>query len=510
MHDRGLLAEIRPATIVADAPVLPVVRELVDRLEAASIAHCHWKSNEHLTAAVAGLTDLDVLVGRDNPEQLQMVLAAAGFRRFSAIRPYPAIEDYLAHDHGSGRLVHLHLHHELTVGQPHLKGYRLPWAQRVLAGRRLEPASGIYVAAPEMELLLLLVRSALKERWRDRIRGLAGRPILGSDARRECAWLRERADPTTMLALAGELLGAATAERLGALLEGTWRDRRFRSFAAAVRHSLVCCRTFGPVGAPWLAWMREVAWLADGLNRRYLHRPVPLRRVSPRGGLVVALLGADGSGKSTLTAALRRWLGVKLDVVPIYFGSGDGPSSLYRLPLRALARRLQSKAPRDIPGSPPVDSCSLLRRLGRVPWAIALAAEKRSKLRRMTCARNRGMIVVCDRFPQNQRLGFNDGPLLGGWTTAPGRLRRFLANWEAAIYDSATSAGLPDLVVKLIATPTVAVARKPEMSLEENRRRVESIRSLFFSSPTLVVEIDADQALDLMVSEVKAIIWRLL
>jgi thymidylate kinase len=361
-----------------------------------------------------------------------------------------------------------------------------------------------------MELLLLLTRSALKERWRDRIRGLAGQPILGTDSRREWAWLRERADPATMLALADELLGGAAAERLGALLEGTWRDRGFRAFAVAARRSLACCRTYGPVGAPWLAWMRKMAWLADGLNRRFLHRPVPMRRVSPRGGLVVALLGSDGSGKSTLTAALRGWLGAKLDVVPIYFGSGDGPSSLYRLPMRVLARRLRSRAPGNGSGSPPMASPSLLRRLGRVPWAIALAAEKRSKLRTMIRARNRGMIVICDRFPQNQRLGFNDGPLLGDWIAAPGRLRRFLADWETAIYDSAASTGSPDLVLKLIATPTVAVARKPEMSLEENERRVASIRALVFSPSTLTIEMDADRSLDLIISEAKAIIWRFL
>ena len=52
------------------------------------------------------------------------------------------------------------------------------------------------------------------------------------------------------------------------------------------------------------AWLRELQWLADAANRRYLHRATPLRRVSPRGGTVIALVGSDGSGKSVL-ARLR-------------------------------------------------------------------------------------------------------------------------------------------------------------------------------------------------------------
>jgi thymidylate kinase len=495
---------------VGGGPVLAVVRDLVDRLDAAGIPYCHWKSNEHLEAAVAGLTDLDVLVGREDPDGLQAALAAGGYRRFAAARSYPAIEDYLALDPESGRLVHLHLHHELTLGQPHLKGYRLPWAHRVLAGRQREPAHGVQVAEPAMELLLLATRAALKQRWRDRVRGWAGRPAVGADTRREHDWLRHRAETARVAELARELLpGTEAAERLTALLaQPGWDDRRFLAFARAARSALRPCRTHGAVAAALRAWAREASWLADGVNRRYLHRPVPLRRVSPRGGAVVALLGADGSGKSTLMATLTGWLGVKLDVVPIYFGSGDGPSSLYRLPMRLLARRLQAPSAGGASGAG--GRGGTLRRLGRAPWALALAAEKRARLRRTVRARNQGMVVLCDRFPQDQVAGFTDGPLLGAWASGPWRLQRALARWEASVYASAARQAPPDLVVKLIATPAVAVARKPEMTVAETERRVAAIRSLRFPAETRVVEIDADRPLDEVVAALKRLVWRLL
>ena len=58
--------------------------------------------------------------------------------------------------------------------------------------------------------------------------------------------------------------------------------------------------------------------------------------------------------------------------------------------------------------------------LARAIWAVVLAWEKRAKLRRAVRARNRGMIVICDRFPQTQVMGYNDGPLLAPWRESKG------------------------------------------------------------------------------------------
>ena len=164
---------------------LAVVRGLLARLHEADLAYCHWKSNEHLEAAIEGLTDLDILVDRRRDGELRRILADSGFKRFVAppLRAYPGIEDYLALDRDTGRLVHLHLHHRLTLGERHLKGYRLPWEARLLATRRLDPATGVYVADPAIELVLLLVRAALKQRARDRARRLAPRQRRASRRR---------------------------------------------------------------------------------------------------------------------------------------------------------------------------------------------------------------------------------------------------------------------------------------------------------------------------------------
>jgi hypothetical protein len=189
----------------AGYPGIRVVHRLLQRLHEEKIAYCHWKSNEHLVAAIEGFTDLDVLIDRRRCLELQRILADIGFRRFQATpsSAYPAIEDYLGFDDETGRLVHLHLHYQLTLGQPHLKGYRLPWEHHVLEGRRFDEDCGIYVADPVMELVLLLVRSALKRRLRSAlITPFRQAQRETSDFSREFEWLLERTDVEAVVALA--------------------------------------------------------------------------------------------------------------------------------------------------------------------------------------------------------------------------------------------------------------------------------------------------------------------
>jgi len=500
---------------------LVVVRRLLARLDEAGLAYCHWKSNEHLHAGLYGLTDLDVLVERRGASVLQCILAECGFKRFAAppLRAYPAIEDYLGFDDDSGRIVHLHLHYQLVVGESHLKGYRLPWESRLLSTRHRDPDSGVDVADPALEMLLLLVRAGLKHRARDWLLFPRRRQGGEDDLAREFTWLRERVDDARLRELATELLGAAIDEPLRRLLAQPGAPYPLRGFARDVQALLRKHRTYGPREARIRAWVRELQWLADAVNRRYLHRPTPLRRISPRGGTIIVLLGADGSGKSTLAQALVAWLGGKLDVMPVYLGSGDGQSSWYRRPLKFAHRLLRpflSSSGSDDPkstesmthasSSAPQAKGGRLRAIARIPWALALSCEKRSKIRRMIRGRNRGMIVVCDRFPQTDVLGFNDGPLLSHWHDHRWRLCRAIAAWEAKPYVE-IGQDPPDLVIKLYVSSDVALMRRPEMSLEEVKKRERAVRSISFPPSTRVAELDANASLEQVVLAAKRLAW---
>ena len=256
------------------------------------------------------------------------------------------------------------------------------------------------------------------------------------------------------------------------------------------------------------SWTRGVLWAAGGFNKRVFHAPRPWSRRTPGGGCVAAVIGVDGSGKTTVVAAIQTWLGSEVDVMPVYFGTGDGRPSLLLLPFKMMlpvANRLLRTKPKGashgrISDRAPGPIYSLLMMV----WAAAVAAEKRIKLRATHRGASRGLVVIADRYPQNEDVAYNDGPLLSRLTRAPGWLRRF----EARAYRLASRLP-PDLVLKLEVTPETAARREPTMDPTTTRQRIASARHLAFPGARVIC-VDAEQPLEDVIRSIKREIWNLL
>ena len=494
---------------------LAVSRALLDQFHAEQVRYCHWKSSEHVLEGLAGKTDLDILIDRRQAKLAQEILARCGFKRFAATigMGYPAIEDYIALDRPTGTLLHCHTHYRLVAGERHLKGLQLPWENRFLETRVWDDEHQIFRVEPNLELLTLLVRAAVKLQVSDLLSQLAGRPYVRGGLKVEYEWLSSRIERGGVLQLGRELLGPAVELPLAHLIDGPLTTGALLRFRRAARGELDRFRTYGRFTSMGLQALRVMAWTVAGVNRKLLRSPRPLRRTIPSGGLVVAFLGSDGSGKSTVVQEVSRSYASKIDVYRVYFGSGDGPVSLLRIPLR-LARRVYVRlvrGPRQGPRAATVPTSARTARggaagLGRLLWALSLAREKGRRLQSASRARSLGMLVLADRFPQTQVLGFNDGLLLSDLGDSPGRIPRWFARREALAYEWANRYP-PDLVIRLNVSPAVAVARKPEMTVEEVTRRVQAVRSLKFGPGAQVVDLDADRPLEEVLREVKWIVW---
>ena len=507
------IAAVAPVDSRADGvTILAEIGGLVRRLRDAEVAYCHWKSNEHLAASLAGLTDLDVLVARGAIPRLAAALADTSFRRTESLgaRRYPGIESYLGLDAATGTVLHLHLHYQLTVGERYLKGYRLPWEEHLLATRRAGEG-GVLVPEPSLELLLLLVRSALKLRTRDRILADGGRPWPSGGAARELAWLRERADQVRLEALASSLLGTPAAHVVREMLAAPAPTvRHFGALARAARPALEACRTFGPAEARLRRWIREGQRLAGDASWWPGSGARPSRRALPQGGLVIAFVGPDGAGKSTLVHAVHGWLATHLDARMVYFGSGQGPVSPWRRALQGVAAVV-----RHARGGHPVAteghvlrrgrSRSRLRSLGDALWVMALARERRRCAAFARRARNLGCIVLCDRFPQSEVPG-NEGPTVAHWQEHPSWWRRAAARSERAAILAAEQLR-PDLVVKLRVDYGVARHRKPDTPEDQLALKLDILSRLEFASALRVVEVDANRALPEVLRDVQRLVW---
>jgi thymidylate kinase len=513
-RDSAVTIQLQAAPSRSSTP-LQAVTELCRRLADAEVPYCHWKSNEHLRAAAEGETDLDLLVARDAALRVAQVLAETGYKRMNAVgaRAYIGIEDYLAMDGTTGKLIHLHLHYRLVVGEKFLKGYRLPWEERFLSSRRLDGETGIYVSAPELELIVLLVRTALKRRRRDTLFGGPG-PLDG-DFLREFRWLVERIDPTQLQTEATELLGAPASSLLGTMVSRGVEPVGLARFRAAIANVTDSHRTYPPAEATRRRWSREWHARWARLRSRVLQRPHPTRFGNPRGGVIVAFLGADGSGKSTVTSAIASWLSWRMEIVQLYFGFGDGPVSPLRRPLQSLKLLYSRRTRENQTRSQSTFTQTLASWRGapqaiwHVLWSWSVVREKEARLRQAQRARNLGLVAICDRYPQAQIMALGDGPLLSHWNRHPWGWLRATARWELAAYRR-MEAVVPDLVIKLQVSPEVSAGRKQDVSLESLARRVEVVDRVRFANAARVAYVDANQPLEQVLLEVKRMVWEVL
>ncbi len=489
--------------------MLKSIEKVIKSLEERGIIYCHWKSNEHLAEALTGETDLDVLFDPAQRVQLEMVLDECGLKRFRStpLMQYNAIEDFIGFDKETARIWHLHTHYRMTLGEKHLKGYTVtPWGELILGNRRKDDL-GIYCSAEEDELIMLLVRMAMKLRWRD-----CGRSI-GKDDLKELAWLLERANKAEIENRAKLFVGEKAAMEIVRLTNKGELSKKsqLKKLRKLLLKELKLYTGYSTLGSRWMRHKREWFWLVGGVKRRLgINSFVANRRVSPNGGNVIAFLGCDGAGKSTTLAYIKKELNKKLDVCTVYFGSGDGSSSLLRKPMKMVAKKVGGKGlghsvEKEYTEKKKVSLKSRFYSLAKVMWAVTLAKEKKAKIKDQTKARNNGLIVLTDRYPQTLFAGCSDGPLLSKYE-GKGLMGK-IAAWEHRIYASAAM-NPPDLTVKLIVPTEVAIERKPEMTAEEIETKKKIVMGLNLSDNTLVV--DTSHPFEETRAEILEAIWKIL
>src|SRR5215469_7966395 len=129
---------------------------VLDDFHRSRISYCYWKSSRRVAVVLAGQGDVDLLIAREDQHRSQAILLDRGFKLFPSIanRDHAAIVSFLGHDELGGRLIHLHLHFRLIVGERLLKNYRLPWEAIILSRAILHPTFSIRILDPTSEALL--------------------------------------------------------------------------------------------------------------------------------------------------------------------------------------------------------------------------------------------------------------------------------------------------------------------------------------------------------------------
>ena len=496
---------------------IDALADLLDELNGQQIRYCSWKSNEHLGEALEGRTDMDLLLDRAHAGRFREILERHGVKPL--VPPpraaFPGMQHYLGIDRPSGRLFHLHVHELLVLGERYVKNYHLPIEREFLDSVRL--LDGVPVPSPELELGVLAARALLKYRARDVVKDVLKirTPGLPSSIRTELDWLLAR----TTVEEVGEALRAAgnvvPQEIACGFLQAYRKDfragasyLRLRSrLRSTLRPNRRSGRTRAALGYAQTMWDRR---------RRFRRRPAEVRMQPVTGGLTVGIVGADGSGKSTISAELARWIGWKLQVSSRYLGSKEPSraSDWSYLAFRAFRRghRSASGLPTGSALSTPIAGT---RDVMLALHHLSIGRDRTRRYRAGVREAEGGKIVIFDRFPLTSLSGDRDhllldGPQIRSILPQPmSALTRRLARAEERMYRTFR---LPDQLVVLEVSPDVAIGRKPDHRAEVVSVKSRAVRELATLAEerrgtATVTRVDADRPLEDVLLDVQTRLW---
>ncbi|MGB1077178.1 MAG: hypothetical protein ACPG05_02640, partial [Bdellovibrionales bacterium] len=497
-------------------------------MEDHGIIWCSWKSNEHIEPALSGDTDLDALFYAGDRYKVIQVMETCGFMLFSATshRSYPGVLDFISIDVISGKVFHIHAHFLLTLGEQNIKSYIFPWNQQILDNRTKEKKyTKVYTSDLETELILLLIRYAIKIRWREYIKYKLKDKFGNKDFWTEYKWLREKlsddkGDEILVSHPLKDTLGEAIFEDVVNIVNSEPDLVKMLSLKRNVERQSIDkgWRRLPTVLIPLCMWKNEIRNNAVrlfekiGISQSFITR----RRTLHNQGVVVTFLGADGAGKSTITNSIIQSWQHKIDVPYVYFGSGDGQKNILRFLFR-LAVRIKTlfqkegnkEAINKTYKAGTLEEANIRPSLSTIVSTIIGCIEKKRAMHKVMKLKAQGFIVVCDRWPQNQAGGINDGPLMENYLEHQHVLYRFIARWEQSQFSKICSRLQPDIVFKLLTSLDVALKRKPENNAVRKiiERKIKTLQELEFEEASRVVVIDAERPLKNVLQNVRQEIW---
>ncbi|MDA7753279.1 hypothetical protein N8907_01165 [bacterium] len=472
------------------------ILSLFNELNNREVPYCHFKSNNNLIPAVNGVDDLDLLVGPGAVDAFNEVISRFGFRMAHdrGKEPTPYVYHYFGADPRTGLLVHLHVYFKIVTGGSIYKNHWIRVEKMFLSNTQLDEDTNVYIPSAEADCILFVIRKLIEQPspvenflfYRDHKNIMA-----------ELEWLLERVDRSAMLKMVEEWLPELSAKlfldsldalanreslvkrvRLGIEMRKCFDDKVRGAFEAEVLRS----------------WQFLSAYIRGKLNVKRKNR-----FILP-GGLLVAFVGSEASGKSTLSKDVAAWLKERFDVAHIHVGKP--PKNWRTKPMWILisiysgVKRLLVRPSNTTTSINAADALNLPHPI--VCWLDSI--DRREHVGKHFGMLMQGCTVITDRYPS----GFMDGPRIKGGSPITSLLSRF----EKKNYKSIPS---PDLVIKAEAPLDITLDRnslrinpEPEAFV---RARYDLAKNISFEFSDMVT-IDTTQEYSTTLAEVRRIVWQ--
>lgn len=499
---------------------MSIMNDFFNELSYRKIRYAHFKSNVNLDFSFNKTGDFDVIVDPQCHDDLYSVLAKFHAKQMNTIRDkhYPGVDNWLFLDPDTGNIHHLHLHYQLVSGKALVKEYMIPWRDFVFETRVYNEEFGIYTSDPNLEIILLNVRTVIKSRMKDWIKSRIGLYKTHKSLQSERTQIIEQCDKAVIKEYAQKLFGNLYSDRLYEIIcKPSIKGGEFNYLTKRVRKLLKDYRTRGGVASSAASFKRRVSFY---LHRHRKNKGIFTfnRKTSMTVGGIFAFVGVDGAGKSTVVKEIYKWISRQFDCQLVYMGLGDGKTTS----LASFLKKMRHVAG-DNTGSVSVNSSSYVKK-DPVPFfknpktyirkrlliSTIYSVEKnnRKKLVKMNRYRIGGGLSVLDRYPQIELPNKNDGPKIekyGEVIKAPGLIKRMAAKEMKAL--DIVKEIKPDIVFRINITAEESMKRKPEQTdIVSVQNKIDELHSITFQNAN-IVDIDGMQPYDQELLSIKKAIW---
>lgn len=488
---------------------------LVKALNSKGVGYCHWKSNFSLAQALSGETDFDFLVDRKSLPEALTILRSLGFK--PAVVKWgpgtPGVSHYYGLDPQTGQLIHVHLFSRVLTGESFVKSHLFPFEPMLL--ENAYHIGQIRVTSKPAELVLFVLRTFIKYgSLLDLMYLLRNSEEIGAELR----WLQAGSDISEALCLLKKhcpVIDEPLFIKCIDTLDGPTSLVKRVMVARQVRRRLrVYARYTG-----FNRILAYVRWLW-GQGQRRLNGNKKNKMLYD-GGAVIAFVGPDATGKSTLVSECGRWLGEVFAVRIVH--AGKPPSSFLTVPINVVLPLVRNLLPRlrtsrlEGHGSStdPTQSQLKVEGLSSLIYAlraVTVAWDRRQLLVKARRSVANGEIVICDRYP-SEVVGVMDSPRLQENPTKGGLIAA-IYNWLACLEEQLyKQISPPDVVLRLKVSIETAKKRNRERIKRskggdahvESRHRQS--REWYRSGAKYIYDIDTEQPLAETILGVKKAIW---
>ncbi len=366
-----------------DSPILT----FLNYLDSNQIVYVSWKNNHELEDSLTGKSDLDIYI----PLHLFNKFKTAAAKHFwlnvkNPIAIFPYVEHYYL-SHNNGKIYHLHVYFKIVTGESWLKEYILPLDSLLIAERQRDKRFDIWVLNNKAQTYVFVLRHLFKAG------ALSSRLLYKNDINSyEEEWNNCRCD-------INELYNYGPI-KLNKMVNVSGLGNDFELPKLLISYIFrIKMIPFLRIKFFLLPFYRLLSFVKRLNNKIFLK----YKKTFSRNGMIIAISGIDGAGKTSMIMALNQSMASFFTVNCLSLGKPQGYI------FESLRRILSNNKQLDNSSKNYNNSIPNRQSIKKSASTMVLSLLRLRKAKKAQNLAKKGHMVLVDRWPTNT-IGMMDGP----------------------------------------------------------------------------------------------------